>query len=148
MNSICCRLWEPMGVMRPAAHFFARSQRFFIVIGILVIKIGETSMSRNMMKCVIFGGDVVICIVGIILGLRLWLIGKIVLISWLLSIGIALQEFVQPGGDSHFIWLIFCYWFLSLFYHRLLQSFVWGFGILYWCSLQIHLIEYFRKYKK
>ena len=89
--------------MRPAAHFFARSQRFFIVIGILAIKIGETSMSRNIMKCVIFGGDVEIFIVGIILGLRLCLIGILVLISWLLSIGIALRGFVQPRGDSHFI---------------------------------------------
>ena len=98
-----------MGTTRPVAHFFAKNQHFFTVIGILAIRIGGINMNRNMMKCVMYGEDAEIFIVGIILDLRLCLIGTPVLTSWSLSIGIVPQGGVRPRGDSLCISLIFCY---------------------------------------
>lgn len=64
-------------------------------------------MKRSIMKLAVFGEGAEIFIVGIILGLRLCLIGIRVLISWLLLIGIVPQGYVRLRGDSHCIALTF-----------------------------------------
>ena len=109
MKGICYPWGELMGALQPVARFFVNSQRFFIVIEILVRRTGGSNMNRNMGRCVMCGEDVEIFIVGIILGSRLCLIGRLVRISWLLLIGIVLLDGVRERGDLRCIVLIFFY---------------------------------------